>query len=168
VKKRIKLGHVAGVHGVKGWVKIHSLTDPRAAIFDYQPWLLGDTQKPVRYSQAKEHGKRLIALFENVNDREQAEALVNREIWVYREQLPETATGTYYWADLVGLTVSLEDGRVLGKVSHLMDTGANDVLVVDAQGSGNRQHLVPFVQGQYVKHVDLDKGVLVVDWDPDF
>lgn len=168
MNKRIKLGHVAGVHGVKGWVKIHSLTDPRSAIFDYQPWLLGDAKEPVRYSQAKEHGKRLIALFENVNDREQAESLVHREIWVDREQLPEPGDESYYWADLVGLTVRLVNGELLGTVSRLMETGANDVLVVDATGTGKRQHLVPFVQGQYVKSVDLDKGELVVDWDTDF
>ena len=81
-----------------------------------------------------------------------------------REQLPETGAGQYYWTDLVGLRVRLEDGRELGTVERLLATGANDVLVV----KGERERLVPFVTGQYVKQVDLESGVIVVDWDPDF
>ena len=164
-RKRITLGHISGVHGVRGWVKIHSLTSPRAAIFDYQPWLLGDTLESVRFSQAKEHGKKLIALFENVSDREQAERLVNREISVYRDQLPEPAEGEFYWADLVGLSVVHVDGTELGSVTRLMETGANDVLVV---GHGGKEFLVPYVPEQYVKSVHIEDCIIVIDWDPEF
>lgn len=163
-KQVVPLGHISGVHGVRGWVKIHSLTEPREAIFEYQPWLLGESLEEVRILQGKKHGSRLIALFENTNDRETAEVLVTRPIAAYRDQLPETEDGEYYWMDLVGLTVKLEDGTVLGEVSNLLATGANDVMVV----KGDRERLVPFVQGQYVKQVDLENGVIVVDWDPDF
>ncbi len=160
----VLLGHVAGVHGVRGWVKIHSLTEPREAIFEYQPWLLGDAHEAVRISEGIKHGNRLIAHIEGVDDREAAEELVNRSIAVHREQLPKADDGEYYWTDLVGLEVRLQDGRVLGTVDRLVATGANDVLVV----AGDRERLVPFVTGQYVKSVDLEHGVIVVDWDPDF
>ena len=163
-KKTIPLGHVSGVHGVKGWVKIHSLTDPREAIFEYQPWLLGDSMKEVRISQGKKHGNRLIALFEDTNDRDAAEELVHSSIAVYREQFPETDAGEFYWTDLVGSRVELEDGTELGTLENLLATGANDVMVVE----GDRERLIPFVQGQYVKKVDLENGVIVVDWDPEF
>ena len=72
--------------------------------------------------------------------------------------------GRYYWADLVGLEVLTESGQSLGQVHGLLETGANDVLDV----RGDRDRLIPFVQGQYVKKVCLDSGRLVVDWDPDF
>ena len=160
----VPLGHVSGVHGVKGWVKIHSLTDPREAIFEYQPWLMGDSRVEVRFSQGKKHGSRLIALFEDINDRESAEELVHQSIAVYRDQFPETEAGEYYWADLVGLNVELEDGTALGTIESLLATGANDVLVV----KGDRERLIPFVQEQYVKRVDQENGVVVVDWDLDF
>ena len=160
----VLLGHVSGVHGVRGWVKIHSLTEPREAIFEYQPWLLGDAHEAVRISEGIKHGNRLIAHIEGVDDREAAEELVNRSIAVRREQLPQADDGEYYWTDLVGLEVRLQDGRVLGTVDRLVATGANDVLVV----AGDRERLVPFVTGQYVKSVDLEHGVIVVDWDPDF
>jgi len=160
----VLLGHIAGVHGIRGWVKIHSLTEPREAIFEYQPWLLGEPQKAVRVSEGKKHGNRLIALLEDIDTREQAEALIGKEIRVYREQLPELSGGQYYWADLVGLAVRLEDGRNLGRIESILATGANDVMVV----KGDRERLIPFVTDQYVKSVDLDAGIVLVDWDPDF
>lgn len=163
-KKIVPLGHVSGVHGVKGWVKIHSLTDPREAIFEYQPWLLGDSHEEVRFSEGKKHGNRLIALFEDTNDRDAAEALVHKKIAVYREQFPETEAGAFYWTDLVGLKVELQDGTELGTIENLLATGANDVMVV----KGSRERLIPFVHGQYILEVDLDNGVIVVDWDKDF
>jgi 16S rRNA processing protein RimM len=163
-RKTVLLGHVSGVHGLEGWIKIHSLTDPREAIFEYQPWLLGASPKEVRLTQGKKHGSRLIALLENTESREQAEALVNQPIAVYRDQFPELPGGTFYWTDLVGLTVRLEDGRELGTIASMLATGANDVMVV----RGERERLIPFIRGQYVKQVDLDAGLVTVDWDPDF
>lgn len=160
----IPLGHVSGVHGVKGWVKIHSLTEPREAIFEYQPWLMGDALQECRVIEGKKHGNRLIALLENVQGREQAEALVNTAISVHREQFPRLAAGEYYCTDLEGLAVELEDGRELGTISNLLATGANDVMVV----KGDRERLIPFVLEQYVKQVDLEGGRVIVDWDPEF
>jgi 16S rRNA processing protein RimM len=163
-RKTVLLGHVSGVHGLEGWIKIHSLTDPREAIFEYQPWLLGASLEEVRLTQGKKHGSRLIALLENTESREQAEALVNQPIAVYRDQFPELPGGTFYWTDLVGLTVRLEDGRELGTIASMLATGANDVMVV----RGERERLIPFIREQYVKQVDLDAGLVTVDWDPDF
>jgi 16S rRNA processing protein RimM len=160
----VPMGHISGVHGVRGWVKIHSLTEPRDAIFEYQPWLLGESHEEIRVRQGKKHGNRLIALLENTEDREQAEALVNQPIAVYREQFPELLEDEFYWTDLIGLSVQLENGRELGTIEHMLATGANDVMVV----RGERERLIPFVLGRYVKDVNLDRGLVVVDWDPDF
>ena len=163
-RKLVPLGHIAGVHGVQGWVKIHSRTDPREAIFEYQPWLLGESLEEIRVRQGKKHGNRLIALLESTDSREQAEALVNRPIAVYRDQFSELAPGEFYWTDLLGLAVRLENGTELGTIDQMLATGANDVMVV----RGERERLIPFIHGQYVKQVDLDGGVVTVDWDPDF
>ncbi len=160
----VPLGRISGVHGVKGWVKIHSLTEPREAIFEYQPWLLGESLEEVRIKQGKKHGNKLIALLEETENREQAEGLVNRPIAIYHDQLPDLPDDEYYWADLTGLSVQLEDGEKLGTIKNMLATGANDVMVVQ----GDRELLIPFVQGKYVKSVDLDDGLVIVDWDPDF
>ncbi len=163
-RKIVQIGHISGVHGIKGWVKIFSLTEPREAIFEYQPWLLGETFEEVRVLQGKKHGKHLIALLENTNDRDQAESRVKQAVSVYRDQFPELLGEEYYWTDLEGLDVKLEDGTRLGTIDGMLATGANDVMVV----RGEKELLIPFVPGQYVKQVSLEGGFVIVDWDPEF
>ena len=96
---------------------------------------------------------------------EAAARFVGSEIWVRRSALPRSKQGEYYWADLEGLEVVTVEGAMLGRVSHLIATGANDVLVAN---DGKRERLIPFVPGDYVKQVDFDSGRITVDWDPDF
>ena len=134
------------------------------AILGYQPWLLGEEKKPVKIVDGRKQGKGLVALLPGFEDRETAAKLVGQQIFVDRDQLPATLEDEYYWSDLEGLMVRTTSGELLGQVEKLMETGANDVLVI----RGKRAHLVPFVQGQYVKHVDLENGLIEVDWDPEF
>jgi 16S rRNA processing protein RimM len=158
------LGYISAVHGIKGWVKVHSWTRPLEAILEYQPWLLGEDKTPVTIVDGRKQGKGLAALLPGFQDREQAVTLVGTQIFVRRDQLPATEADEYYWSDLEGLDVHTTEGQVLGRVEKLMETGANDVLVI----RGNREHLIPFIQGQYVKRVDLEAGLIEVDWDPEF
>jgi 16S rRNA processing protein RimM len=167
-RKIVPLGHISGIHGIRGWVKIHSVTEPREAIFDYQPWLLGESLEAVDIEQGKKHGKHLIALFKESSDRDQAQSLVKRQIAVYRDQFPELPETEFYWTDLVGLAVQLEDGTNLGAIREMLATGANDVMVVQRTKQGERELLIPFIQGPCVKSVDLEKGLVVVDWDSEF
>lgn len=166
-ERRVLLGKIVGVFGVKGWVKIQSHTEPREALFDYRPWVLRQrgTEREIRKFEGRPQGRGLVALLPGVDTREAAEALIGTEIWVEREQLPAPAAGEYYWVDLEGLSVSTVDGVALGRVSHLFGTGANDVLVVR---DGERERLIPFLPDDVVKQVDLPGGRLVVDWDPEF
>ena len=160
----IALGYISAVHGIKGWVKVNSWTRPMEAILQYQPWLLGEDRKPVTIVDGRKQGKGIAALLPGFEDREQAVSLVGLQIFVGRDQLPETDEDEYYWSDLEGLEVKTTNGELLGRVERLMETGANDVLVI----RGNREHLVPFIQGQYVTRVDLEDGTIEVDWDPEF
>lgn len=134
------------------------------AIFEYQPWLLGDDEAPVKIVDGRKQGKGLAALLPGFDDREQAALLVGTQIFVDRDQMPPTEEDEYYWSDLEGLKVVTTDGKALGQVDRMMETGANDVMVVN----GDRERLIPFVQGQYVKRVDLEAELIEVDWDPDF
>ncbi len=109
------------------------------------------------------HGKGVVVQFESVTDRDVAAQLVGLEISIKSEQLRPVEQGEYYWSDLVGLEVVTIDGQVLGLVDHLIETGANDVLVV----KGDRERLLPYTKECVVK-VSLDEGTIQVDWDPDF
>lgn len=163
-QRRILLGRVAGAHGVRGWVRVFSYTDPRQAILDYRPWLVGAQELELTPLEGGRHGKSVIARLEGVDDRDQAMALIGLDIKVDRGQLPDPGEARYYWADLIGMHVVLEDGETLGTIEEMMATGANDVMVVD----GARQRLIPFVRGQTVMRVDIENNEVTVRWDRDF
>lgn len=164
MKKSVVLGHIAGPHGIKGWVRVHSHTEPRESILDYQPWLIGEARRPTRVSEGSRHGKTVIARLEGVETRDEAEAMVGETIQVSREQFPDLRAGQFYWADLVGLEVENREGIGFGEIHQMLATGANDVMVV----RGERERLVPFVYGHSVLEVDLEAGKVVVDWDESF
>ncbi len=159
------LGRVVGLFGIRGWLKIHSHTEPRAGILDYPRWQLrlADGWREFAVRDGRARGRGVIASLEGVADRDAAAALVGARVAVRREDLP-AEEGAYYWADLQGLRVVTCGGVELGRVDHLFRTGANDVIVV----SGERERLVPWVRPQVVVDVDLAAGVLTVDWDPEF
>ncbi len=161
----VVLGRIAGLFGVKGWVKVFSYTEPREAILDYENWLLkhGEAWQAITVEEGKMHGKSVIAKLANVGDRDAAAKFVDFDIVVPRDELPDTEELEYYWADLEGLQVVHRDGRSLGKVAYVMATGSNDVLVVE----GDRECLIPFVMGKFILDVDLAKGVISVDWEWD-
>lgn len=161
---RVGLGYISGVHGLKGWVKVFSYTDPREAIGDYPKWWLEGLEDAVTVTTARRQGKTVVAALKGINNPEQAAGLVGKAISVPRAKLPPVDEQTYYWVDLIGLAVSNTDGQKLGTVDKMIETGANDVMVV----AGDRERLIPFVIGHYVTQVDLQAGCIEVDWDPDF
>lgn len=166
VQKPVVLGRISGLFGVKGWVRIHSYTDPREAILAYPHWFIdgaGDW-RAVSVAEGQRHGKSVIARFDGIEDRDAAAAFVNAQVAVEREALPETGQNEYYWSDLEGLKVVRQDGTVLGMVAYLLETGAHDVLVVRRE---NQEILIPFVAGAIVKDVDLAARTVSVDWDWD-
>ena len=162
----VDIGKVAGVIGLKGWVKVHSYAAPRERILDYGAWFLCSRNNYLRYDvvEGARHGKGIIAKLETVDDRENAANLMGARIVVSRDQFEPLARGEFYWFDLVGLTVMTVANELLGKVDYLIETGANDVLVI----KGERERLIPFVQGRFIKKVDPEDGKIIVDWDPDF
>ncbi len=160
------LGQITGLFGVKGWVKIFSYTEPREGILSYSPWFLKRNGGWERHTMLSGHrqGKGVVAHLQDCDDRDQAAELTGCEIGVLREQLPELAENEYYWRDLQGLRVVNIEGVELGRISHLFETGANAVVVV----MGERERLIPYTWGDAIRSVDLETGLMIVDWDPDF
>jgi 16S rRNA processing protein RimM len=165
-QQHLVVGKISGVFGVKGWVKIHSFTDPRENILHYSPWQLrkGNQLKQVEVVDGSLHGRAVLASFTGIVDRDVAASLVGYEILIDENVLPQAEAGEYYWRDLIGLTVETEQGISLGIVDYLLETGANDVVVV----KGERERLIPFLQGQVIKNIDLSAGKMIVDWEADF
>lgn len=164
--KKLCIGKVSGVYGIKGWVKVHSYTEDRENILNYSPWELrkGNRTKTLKVVMGRLQGKTIVASLEGIVTRNDAELLVGHNVFIDSEQLPKTEGDEYYWADLVGLKVVTTNGIDLGAVDYLIETGANDVVVV----AGDKERLIPFLQPQTIIKIDLEAGLMVVDWDPDF
>jgi len=165
------LGKIAGPCGVKGWLKVHSFTRPPAQILRYQNWLLaadrgaGDAAwRPARVESTREASPKLLAKLTGVDDRTAGAALAGRWIAVAESQLEKLPAGEYYWSDLIGLTVVNRDGVELGAVENLIETGANDVLVVR---DGGLERLLPWAP-RVIDEVEMDAGRLRVDWGADW
>ena len=164
-ERRILLGRVLGAFGVRGELKLQSFTDPPAKLLKYQPWVLvhRGVEREVSQARGRDTAKGVLLILPDITDRDQADALAGAEVWVPRSRLPAPKPGEYYWVDLEGLRVVNKEGVVLGTVSHLFETAANDVIVV----GGERDRLIPFLD-DYVLGVDFEAGQVTVDWDPDF
>ena len=160
------MGRVGAPHGVRGWVRVVPFTESPDALLAHARWLLGSegTWTPRRVLEGRVQGTLLVIHVEGVDDRDAARELTGQHVALPRDALPPAGDGEYYWCDLEGLSVSTVEGVELGTVTRLMETGANDVMVV----SGERERLLPFLQGSVVKDVDLAAGRITVDWDPEF
>ncbi|MEW6353984.1 MAG: ribosome maturation factor RimM [Pseudomonadota bacterium] len=165
---RIVVGRIAGVYGVQGWVKIVSYTEPKENILRYTPWYIQDTKtaqwRELPDVEARVHGAQILARLARDDNRESAQRWVGANVAVQRSQFAPLPPGEYYWADLIGLRVVTLSGEELGVVTELLETGANDVLIVQ----GAREHLIPYVKDSVVREIDLAHGMMRVDWDAEF
>ncbi len=171
-RDEIVVGRITGAHGIKGWVKVFSYTDPLEGILQYQPWtLVRDGQRrQVEVAGGNRSGRALVAGLTEVEDRNQAEKLAGWEIRVDRSQLPALESGELYWHQLEGLAVYNLAGERLGRIDSLIETGAHDVLLVvaDEESIDERERMIPFVDKEVIATVDLDGGRVTVNWEADY
>lgn len=169
--EHLVIGRVGGVYGVKGWVRIHSFTEPEENLLGYESWKIrhkGQWQ-PIVIETGRRHGRGLVAHIEGVDDRTAAELLKGSEIAIPQSDLAQLPEGDYYWRQLEGLQVWAA-GELLGRIDHMLETGSNDVMVVmPCEGSRDeRERLIPWLPGSVVTAVDLEAGRIQVDWDMEF
>ena len=163
--RRVVLGRVAGPFGTHGWIRVRSSTDPPENILQYAQWQVERAGQWCRIEVVEERmtGSGVLVRLEGCRDRDQAGEYSGCNIAVERSQLPSLDDDEFYWTDLVGLRVVNTDGVDLGRIERMMETGANDVMVVQ----GTAERLIPFLTAQVVQSVDLDEGFVVVDWHQD-
>jgi len=174
----VLLGRIIGVHGVRGWVKVHSDAQPRENILSYSTWWLKQRGewRAVQLKDRQHTHKNVLALLEGIADRDAAEKLRGTPIAIPRSELPATEAGEFYWMDLIGCEVYDTTDVRLGVVTRLFETGANDVMVVRDErpmpANGKRVNgpdiLVPWVRPDVVIDIDVNARKIVVDWDPDY
>jgi 16S rRNA processing protein RimM len=161
----ICVGHILGAQGVKGWVRVFSNTSPRENIVNYSPWIVeqGGEFRSLGVN-GRLQGRNVLARLEGCEDRNRAEELKGCRIFIDPAQLPRLEAGDYYWSDLIGLAVESLQGEPLGVIASMLETGADDVMVL----SGERERLIPFAIDDIVREVDLEGRRMVVDWSPDY
>lgn len=165
-KSRVLLGRIAGAHGIRGDVLVHSFTEVPEAIGDYGELTDADGGRAVRLKVQRVTTKGVIARVAGVSDRTAAETLKGAELWVERQQLPEAEPGEFYYEDLVGLAAIDRDGQVFGEVAGVANYGAGDLLEIRLSG-GRKTELVPFSEA-FVPEVDIAGGRVVVAWPLEF
>ncbi len=168
----MQVGHIHNAYGIQGWVWVMSRTDPIANIFDYAPWYVETSTgfQLVELAAKRSQGKGLVAKVAGCEDRNAAEKLLGLPIWVPRSSLPSLADDEYYWSDLIDMQVINEQGVLLGRLHAMMETGANDVMVLRAcEGSVDQaERLLPWLPGQVIRFVNREQKRITVDWDPTY
>lgn len=170
----VVMGRIVAPYGIFGWLKVQTSTESIDSLLDYPDWWLGrddnSSQPGIKNSPwqkylvetIKVHNDTLLVKLKGVNDRDAALALKSKHVAVPREKFPEAEEGEYYWSDLIGLNVTNQQGVVLGLVSDVFETGANDVIVVKELVL-NKERLLPFVE-QTILDVDLVQKTMLVEW----
>ena len=182
LKNPIVLGQITGQYGNEGWVKLVSFTRPREQIFDFKTWHLtkvseienrqqGGSRKEIGYrwklKTGDQKGRSLVAKLESCDTVSQAQELKGLQVVVDESDFPELEKGEYYWHELIGLRVVNTENVELGRVAQVLETGANDVLVVKQDKEDSVETLIPWIE-QAVVNVDLEDAKIIVDWDESF
>jgi 16S rRNA processing protein RimM len=154
------IGKITGPHGIKGLLKVHSYAESLDLFAPDEPIFLkrGKDYEPCTVLSASPHKKGVLLLLEGITDRNRAEAICGVEIYVEKSRLPELEEDVYYWDDLIGLSVEDEDGSVLGSLTSIIETGSNDVYVVQ---KGKEEILIPALE-HVILSVDLETGLMRV------
>jgi 16S rRNA processing protein RimM len=162
----VVLGRFGRVHGIKGSVSVISFTVPRENILDYKAWHVKKDNRwhPIQRTQDEVTDKHLLTKVEGFETREEVASLTNLEIGVPESMLPKLEVGEYYWHELIGMNVVHQNGTVFGRVHELIETGSNDVLIVQ----GDQRYLIPYLAGEVILSVDKEKKQITVNWDLDY
>jgi 16S rRNA processing protein RimM len=162
------LGRLADPYGIRGWIKLHPYGDDPLAWAEMPVWWIskdGEAWRECGLKGLKVHGNGLVVLLDGVDDRNASEAMKGVLVGAPRAALPTTDEDEFYWADLIGLEVVNTADERLGKVTGLIETGANAVLRV--VGDDDVEHLVPFVSA-VVLTVEKEAGQIRVEWGSDW
>jgi 16S rRNA processing protein RimM len=161
----IQIGEVIGAHGIKGGVKVYSYAESDEFFSPGRQIAIDSAtgRDAFKIVRAQPHKKIVRVILENVETRDQAEALTGSGVWIPRAELPDLEEDTYYWADLIGLQAYSVAGRHLGEITGIIPTGANDVYVIQPpDGNGSDEILVPAI-ASVVREIDMARGRMTMD-----
>ena len=160
------MGQLVGSFGIKGWLKVKVFTEKVKTLREYENWFLSSDEKnwsKFCVNEVKINQKGMMVKFENINDRTKADSLRNYWVGVLKGSLPKLKKNEFYWNDLIGCKIQNLEGFLFGEVTGFIETGANDVFVVE----GEKKWLIPYTK-MVVRDIELKRQQIIVDWDESF
>ena len=157
---KICVARIGAAHGVRGAVKLWTFTEDPLAVQHYGPLATKDGTRRFEVTHAREANGHLVATLKGIATREEAERLNGVELYIARDQLPETDEDEYYHADLIGLDAVTTVGELLGRVIAIHNFGAGDIIEI-APPNGTTI-LLPF-SNAVVPTVDIAGGRVVIE-----
>ncbi len=163
-KQQIIVGRFGKTHGVKGWIRVQSFTDPAKNLFHYHDWR-DDKNLPIEVAQHQQHSSNWIVKLNHIDTPEDAQQFVNKTIHIDKSQLPQLEHNEYYWNQLIGLKVIDQHNTSIGIVKDMMETGSNDVfIVINDRTETPTKHLIPYTNN-VVKQINLPQQEIHIDWE---
>lgn len=158
----LEVGKIINTHGIKGELKVVPLTDYPERFEELDKIYIDYKNELTRFDieQVKYLKNTVLLKLKGIDDMTQAEKYKNCLIKIDRTNARKLPEGSFFICDLTGLDVRTMDGKPLGKLSSVFQTGSNDVFVVN--GEDNREVLIPALKS-VVKKVDLKEGVILVE-----
>ncbi|AAO27077.1 16S rRNA processing protein rimM [Buchnera aphidicola str. Bp (Baizongia pistaciae)] len=170
----LTIAKFGAAHGILGWIRVFSYTEKKENIFDYVPWFIKKEQKIIKILPKywKILKKTFLVKINDVNNRSMAQKLTNYDILINQKTLPKLNNNEYYWKDIVDCTVFDTNFIKLGRVSELIRTPSNDILVVKASNIKNisqNDMLIPFLHPQIISEVNINnKKIVIKNWKQTF
>ena len=160
--EKILIAKIQAHQGLNGWLKIYSYSESKKKFSNYKHFFVIKNETYVRLDVEDIQVTKSIKIkFKNFSLREDSDEYIGKNLYIDREQLVELDDNQYYWNDLIGLDVYLEEGEQIGVIKDIIETGSNDVLVI--KGSKGEEILIPYVFGESIKKVILNEKKIIID-----
>jgi 16S rRNA processing protein RimM len=160
--EKILIAKIQAHQGLNGWLKIYSYSESKKKFSNYKHFFVIKNETYVRLDVEDIQVTKSIKIkFKNFSLREDSDEYIGKNLYIDREQLVELDDNQYYWNDLIGLDVYLEEGEQIGVIKDIIETGSNDVLVI--KGSKGGEILIPYVFGESIKKVILNEKKIIID-----
>jgi 16S rRNA processing protein RimM len=165
-EQKIIIGRFGSPFGVKGWIKVHSFTDPEENLLTYANWYISERNiwSLIKHDDYAKHSKGWIVHLVGYDTPEAVRFLASTDIAIAHSDLPPLAEEEFYMSDIVGFSAINLEGVTLGEVMGFVDSGAHELLVI----TGEKEYLIPLIKGRFLKAVDKAKQQITVDWSADF
>ena len=162
----LSIGKIVGVHGIKGNIKVYSYAESLSVFEKGSSVLVANDKgfkKTFKIKWVKPHGRVVLLSLQGIDNRNLSETLIGSELLIERDSLPDLEDGSYYWSDIIGLSVFTTDKTYIGLVESIIPTGSNDVyVVIDSTKDRDHETLIPALESVVLK-IDLDKKTMIVD-----